>query len=106
MSHGGDDPDDAVGLASSERQAYETRIARLERLRSSVDRLIRFEMEAYKTRIADLKRALAQERVEKQALARQLAAMHEQHQALARLLQRLDEPSTARPGKTPGEEQR
>lgn len=101
MSHAEDGPDDAVALAQSERQVFETRIAKLERMRTSVDQLVRFQVEAYKTRIAELKRMLARERAERQALARELAVLRGERQALQSLLRRIEQPRGTGSAKQP-----
>lgn len=90
MSQRPDGTSDSADAAPPPEQSGETRAAGTERSRAGIDRLVRFQVEAYKTRIAELKRLLARERAEKQALARELAALHERHRAMRRLLQRID----------------
>ena len=74
---------------AGERQAYEARIAELERRHRSVDELTRFQIEAYKNRLAELKQAEAAHLAEKQKLARELEELRRRHDALAREVRRL-----------------
>ena len=74
---------------AAEREAYEARIAELERRQRSIDELTRFRIEAYKSRLAELKHAEAAHLAEKRKLAGELEALRRRHDALAREVRRL-----------------